>query len=111
MKYIIATEDKNYWRWQMLVQINNFKNLGIDDDLIYIVGFKNKPSKEILSIQAGTNVRIVLIEDTRKKVVYAPSIRPHILKNFLVNIHMRVSVSCILILMFFLQKKLSSVRY
>lgn len=81
MKYIIATTDNAYFRWQMLVQINNFKRLGILDDLTYVVSIQKRRSAKLNHIQKTTGVRIETYKDERKSKIYASSIRPHILKK------------------------------
>lgn len=83
MKYIIATTDNKYFRWQILVQINNFKKLGIIDDVIYIVSYEKSISKEIKLIEKETGVKFYYYKDTRKNKIYTSSVRPHILaKHF-----------------------------
>lgn len=82
MKYIIATTDNIYYRWQMLVQINNFKHLNMLDDLIYVVSVKNKRSKYLNFIEKETGVKIYTYKDEREKTSYTSSIRPHIMKKF-----------------------------
>lgn len=83
MKYIIATTDNAYFRWQMLVQINNFKKLGILDDLTYVVSIVKRRSAKLNHIAKETGVRIETYKDERKSSIYASSIRPHILaKHF-----------------------------
>lgn len=83
MKYIVATSDTPYFRWQILVQINNFKRLGILDDLTYVISIKSRKSKYLNLIQKSTGVRIETYKDERKQSGYSSSIRPHILaKHF-----------------------------
>ena len=81
MKYIVATTDNDYFRWQMLVQINNFKKWGILDDLTYVVSVNHKISAKLNKIKKETGVRIETYRDQRGKYKYASSIRPHILKK------------------------------
>lgn len=81
MKHIIATTDRFYFRWQMLVQINNFKKLGILDDVTYVVSVKYKISDNLKLIKETTGARIITYRDDRDDKIYSPSIRPHILKK------------------------------
>ena len=81
MKYIVATSDTPYFRWQMLVQINNFKRLGILDDLTYIVSIKNRRSAKLNHIQKETGVKIFTYKDERVNSKYTPSITAHVLKK------------------------------
>ena len=83
MKYIVATSDTPYFRWQMLVQINNFKKLGILDDLTYVVSIANRRSGKLNHIAKDTGVRIETYKDERKNPTYQPSITAHIMKKHL----------------------------
>jgi hypothetical protein len=85
MKYIVATEDKiRYW-WEILTQINNFKRIGLDSDLIYLVGTStDKLSTALSHIKFHTGVEIHGYKDGRNKnVLYNPTIRPYVIKKFL----------------------------
>jgi hypothetical protein len=81
MKYVVATSDTPYFRWQMLVQINNFKRLGILDDLTYVVSIRSRRSAKLNHIQKETGVKIFTYKDERIGSKYSSSIRPHILKK------------------------------
>ena len=85
MKYIVATEDKKRYWWEILVQINNFKRLGLDKDLIYLVGTKGgKLSNMLTHIRLHTGVEIHGYKDRRyKKIQYNPTIRPYVMKKYL----------------------------
>jgi len=85
MKYVVATSDTPYFRWQMLVQINNFKRLGILDDLSYVISIKNRRSPKLNYIQKETGVKIFTYKDEREKSRYSSSIRPHILKKHFIK--------------------------
>lgn len=81
MKYIIATSDNKYFRWQILVQINHFIKHGIVDDVIYIISYSDKISKEIKMIEKEVGMKFYYYKDTRKTKIYSSSIRPHILSK------------------------------
>jgi hypothetical protein len=81
MKYVVATSDTPYFRWQMLVQINNFKRLGILDDLTYVVSIRSRRSAKLNHIQKETGVKIFTYKDERVNSVYQPSITAHVLKK------------------------------
>lgn len=83
MKYIVATTDNTYFRWQILVQINNFKKLGLLDDLIYVVSINKRRSNKLNLIEKETGVKIFTYKDERKNPLYTSSIRPHIMKKFI----------------------------
>lgn len=84
MKFIIALPDHNYFLWQMLVQINNFKRLGYDVDTIYVVGkLTNKKSKILTDIikKNKTKCSFYVYNDDRTDFTYSSSTRPNILKK------------------------------
>jgi hypothetical protein len=83
MKYIVATSDSPYFRWQMLVQINNFKKLGILEDLIYVVSIEKRRSAKLNKIIKETGVKVFTYKDTRQDKFYPPSITAHVMAKFL----------------------------
>ena len=84
MKYIVATSDNKYYRWQMLVQIHNFKEMGMLDDLIYVVAKTNKRKSKYLGyIEKECGVEIHAFNDDRKSSLYTPSVTAHVMKKFL----------------------------
>lgn len=86
MKFIVATTDNIYFRWQILVQINNFIKQGIINDVIYVVSYTNEVSKEIKLIDENTKASFYYYEDTRKNKSYAPSVALHVLgKHFKIH--------------------------
>jgi len=84
MKILVALPNKNYYIWQMLVQINNFKKFDYDNNLIYIIGnVKNSDSNIINKIgNLKTKANFYFYDDTRINPKYASSLRPHLLKKF-----------------------------
>lgn len=83
MKIIVALPDNMYFLWQMLVQINNFRKLGYEDDLIYVIG-KNtmRPSSILMNIMnSDIRASFYVINDTRRNPKYPSSLRPHILSK------------------------------
>jgi len=81
MKFLVALPDSNYFLWQMLVQINNFRKWGYEKDTIYVIG-KNKHqiSNTLMNIMDGDiKSEFHIINDTRKNPQYSSSLRPHIL--------------------------------
>lgn len=81
MKYLIVTSDNIYYMWQLLVQYNNFKKYNYHEDLIWVISYKKKPSKELINLIKKTNVETYLILDDRKRSIYSSSIRPYVLKE------------------------------
>ena len=85
MKFIVVLPNIEYYLWQMLVQINNFKKFGYDKDSIYIIGNINNNSKNILlknigKLNIGSDFYFYNDERINKK--YPSSLRPHLLKKF-----------------------------
>lgn len=85
MKLIIVLPDNNYFLWQMLVQMNNFRKFGYENDTIYLIG-KNTgtPSSTLLNIMRNgkTKSNFYIYNDERKYPKYSSSLRPHILAKF-----------------------------
>jgi len=85
MKYLIALPDSNYFLWQMLVQINNFKKLGLDGDVIYVVGKRTMQKSNVLTdiiSKNKTKCTIYVFQDEREDGQYSSTLRPHILAKF-----------------------------
>jgi len=85
MKILVALPDNNYFLWQMLVQINNFKKLGLDNDVIYVIGKNSIQKSTILNdIMTKINARCsyYIFTDERKNPQYSSTLRPHILSKF-----------------------------
>lgn len=85
MKFLVAVPDHQYYIWQVLVQINNFRKMGIEQDTVYVFGiFNGKPSDLLMSLVNSKNIkaRFYLIHDTRDKKGYSSSLRPYILSQF-----------------------------
>lgn len=85
MKFLIAVPDNSYYLWQVLVQINNFRRMGIEEDTIYVFGiFNGQPSELLLRFLNSTNIKakMYVINDTRPYKGYTSSLRPHIISKF-----------------------------
>lgn len=85
MKFLIAQPNNSYFLWQMLVQINNFRRYGLEEDLIYVIGNTNKDGERILQkiINSGLcDCQFYIYNDTRKNSRYPSSLRPHLLSKF-----------------------------
>ena len=85
MKILIALPDNKYFLWQMLVQINNFKKLGLDNNVIYVIG-KSSIQKSIVlkNIMCNANAQCsyYVYNDERINPQYSSTLRPHILAKF-----------------------------
>lgn len=85
MKFLVAVPDHPYYLWQVLVQINNFKKMGIESDTIYVFGIFNKrPSPRLMRMvnSPQINAKFYFINDTRRIKAYSSSLRPHIISKF-----------------------------
>jgi hypothetical protein len=81
MKYLVATSDKPYYHWQLLVQYNNFKKLGIEKDLIWVYSFDDNISDEMKSLILGCKVKAYGVKDTRKYKNYTCSLTGFVLSE------------------------------
>jgi hypothetical protein len=85
MKILVALPDNNYFLWQMLVQMNNFKKFGLEHDVIYVIGKNSMQKSSILTnIMLKSNVRcnFYVYSDERDNPQYSSTLRPHILAKF-----------------------------
>jgi len=85
MKILVALPDNNYFLWQMLVQINNFKKLGLDNDVIYVIGKNSLQKSSVLSnimLKSNAKCSYYIFNDERKSPQYSSTLRPHILAKF-----------------------------
>jgi hypothetical protein len=85
MRLIQVVEDKPYFVWQLYVQMMNFRDHGVEEEaVILVVG--NELSNDMKQLQAWTKAKIYCYPDTRKSRTYIPSIRPHLLKKYFLEI-------------------------
>jgi hypothetical protein len=84
MKIIVVLPDHSYFLWQMLVQINNFKKFGLENNAIFLIGKRTiEPSKTLMKILDGNiNCEFHILNDTRENPQYSSSMRPHVLAKF-----------------------------
>ena len=85
MKYIVCIPDHTYYLWQTLVQIANFREMGIEKDAIYIACyFKEKSSERLQSFVDSKNIQseFVLYKDERPSKKYSSSMRLWILNKY-----------------------------
>lgn len=85
MKYLIILPDKPYYLWQMLVQITNFREVGIEEDAIFIVAYTGAPSPTLMRIVDDKDVksRIVVYNDNRINSFYPSSVRLFLMTKFM----------------------------
>lgn len=84
MKYLIALPDCDYYLWQILVQINNFRKLGIEDQLIYLIGKSTTQISQNLNkiMNGGVKCSFFIFNDERINPEYSPSLKPYLLSKF-----------------------------
>ena len=85
MKFLIVLPEHNYYLWQMLVQMNNLKKFGYDNDTIYIVGrTRHARSQNLENIikKSRTKCRFYTFRDDRKDFSYSPALTAHLLSKF-----------------------------
>jgi hypothetical protein len=85
MKILITLPDCNYYLWQMLVQINNFKKFGLDSDVTYLIGKSSIQKSSVLNniiLNSKTKCSFYVFNDERVNPKYSPSLRPYLLKKF-----------------------------
>jgi hypothetical protein len=81
MIYLTAQPDRIKFYWQLVIQLRNFKEMGIDLNNVHIlVGVDGlRPSDEMRSLQS-TGAQ-VFFYPYRSDYTYVSSVRPHILKQ------------------------------
>lgn len=88
MKYLIGTDDSKFYLWQVLVQINNFRKMGIEQDTYYVIVCKtNTPSEELIRIVNDPTLKChfeVYIDD-RMAMRYSSTLRLRGIKHFVDN--------------------------
>jgi len=84
MKIIVVLPDNNYFLWQMLVQITNFRKFDLENNLTYIIGKHTLQSSDILMniMNSNINCNFHVYNDTRENPKYSSSLRPHILAKY-----------------------------
>lgn len=85
MKFVITVPDHKYYLWQVLVQINNFRRMGIEQDTHYLVGIFNgviSPVLESFIHSKNIKAHFHLFNDDRPYKNYTVSISPHMLERF-----------------------------
>jgi hypothetical protein len=86
MKFIITLPDCDYYLWQMLVQINNFRKFGYEENTIYLIGkFNSQKSENLQKILKSGLIKseVIVFNDERIKPKYSPSLRPFLMKKYI----------------------------
>lgn len=82
MFLIQAIPDQPYFIWQLYVQMENFREYGLEEKAVILVGTDGQPSKEIEDFRLSTLASVICYQDTRKQKSYPSSIRPHLLAKY-----------------------------
>ena len=84
MKYLVVLPDVDYFIWQMLVQINNFKKFDLDFDLVYVIVRTSTKGNDFLYRlgELDSKCDFHVYDDSRVNAKYASSLRPYLLKTF-----------------------------
>ena len=87
MSFLIPLPDTPYYLWQMLVQMTNFRELGLEEETYYLIGYGGEPSpllKKILSYR-GLKAKVLLIKDERnpEHQKYGATMKPYLVKKFM----------------------------
>lgn len=84
MKFLVALPDVDYFLWQILVQINNFKKFNLDNDLIYIIGRTTNNDNKFLNRlgELDCECDFHIYDDERIEKNYSVSLRHNLLKKF-----------------------------
>lgn len=84
MIFVSAQQDSRYCLWQLAVQLSNFRELGIEQDAVCLIGYyPGGPSNEARALAAQTKATFVFIPDTREQQHYVPSIYFHLVSKWL----------------------------
>lgn len=85
MKILSVLPDCDYYVWQMLVQLNNLRKVGYEEDTIFVIGIRNIQVSEILNNimkWSKSKCSYYLYRDDRNDLTYSSAMRPNILKKF-----------------------------
>lgn len=82
MYLIQAIPDHTYFIWQLYVQMDNFREFGIEHQAIILVGTDGEPSEALKTFKAYTAATVICYPDTRAARNYPSSIRPHLLSKY-----------------------------
>lgn len=85
MKYIVVLPDHLYFQWMALVQCTNFREIGIEEDVIFISCYFGEVPSPTLSKLANSpelKCKWYLYKDERPSKNYTSSMRLHLLYRF-----------------------------
>ena len=85
MKFIVPIPDHRYYLWQTLVQIENFKEMGYEQNAHYpVIYFGNEPSEIAKKISTSKNVKcnFHFYKDERENKSYSASMKPWMMGKY-----------------------------
>ncbi len=85
MKFIVPIPDHKYYLWQTLVQIQNFKEMGYEQDAHYpVIYFGNEPSEIAKKISTSKDVKchFHFYKDERENKSYSASMKPWLMGKY-----------------------------
>lgn len=85
IKFIIPFIDKSYYVWQILVQINNFRKMGYEQDTIFLgTTFADKVSPELQKLVDSPDIKakFVLYPEDRLIRRYPASLKPRTMAKY-----------------------------
>ena len=85
-KIIVVLPDIEYYLWQMLVQMYNFKKYGLEEKTIFLIGkLGDNVSKPLENILKNNNTKFTfsILKDERVNLRYPSTLRPNLLKRYL----------------------------
>lgn len=86
MKILVTVPDVPYYLWQVLVQINNFRKMGYEENTHYLISTRDNNLSSILKSfidSKDLKCHFHLFHDTRIKTHYTASLKPFLVKQFL----------------------------
>jgi hypothetical protein len=89
MKYICCQPATNYYYWQALILISNMIEFNMFKDSIMLFGYNPYYSinSNILKLRDKYPNNIILLPDNREDKNYPPSLKPHLMMQYLINYH------------------------
>ena len=83
MIYLSAQPEDAYFLWQLEVQHQNFKEVGVNmKDVFALIGVSGDVRKEWIDFKERSEANILFYRDDRETRYYLSSIRPNIIKKF-----------------------------
>lgn len=84
MKFIIVTPDRDYFAWQILVQLTNLRRMGYEKNTHIIIGTEGPLKKNMGRIVNNRvfNCKFHVYQDDRTERNYRSSMRPYLLDKF-----------------------------